>query len=363
MPSWQSACGADAGPARRRCRLCSSAMSRGRRLHRGAGRCAAGDADAMAVHASVRAGRPSGTIRNSEFLGAGGISEVYRARDTRLGRTVALKLVTDPQDRQAGSRLFIEAQHASILNHPNICGVHEAEDVDGLPFIVLELVEGPTLRDVLKGGVPRLPKRRPMGTRDRGGPRSRAPPRRHPPRSEERQRRPLTGRWRQGPRLWLVAPSSHRGRVPQSPAAILTDASVAGTLTHIAPEVLRGEPLDPRVDLWALGVMLYEMASGVLPFKRTTAFETAEAILNSIPEALPATVPVDLRRIIERCLAKDPDARFATAAELRDALHAVPSVAVSHRAVASARAWAAAVAALLVVAVAGALYLQRRWPP
>ena len=107
-------------------------------------------ADAIAFTPRFAAGTHLGRYEIQEFLGAGGISEVYRARDTRLGRIVALKLVTDPQDRQAGSRLLIEAQHASILNHPNICGVYEAEDGDGLPFMVLELVEGPTLRDVLR---------------------------------------------------------------------------------------------------------------------------------------------------------------------------------------------------------------------
>ena len=107
--------------------------------------------------------------------------------------------------------------------------------------------------------------------------------------------------------------------------------------------------------------MLYEMTSGVLPFKRTTSFETADAILNSIPDALPAAVPVDLRRIIERCLAKDPDARFATAAELRDALDAVHVSSNQAPAHCGVRAWGTAVAALLVVAVAGALY-SAQWP-
>ena len=102
------------------------------------------------------------------------------------------------------------------------------------------------------------------------------------------------------------------------------------------------------------------MTSGVLPFKRTTAFETAEAILNSIPDALPATVPVELRRIIERCLAKDPDARFATAAELRDALDAVHVSRGQTPRTAGVRAWRTAVAALLVAAVAGALYSAQR---
>src|SRR5262245_2069025 len=154
-----------------------------------------------------------------------------------------------------------------------------------------------------------------------------------------------------------IAEAHHRGNAP---ADILTSASVAGTLTHIAPEVLRGEPLDPRADLWALGVMLYEMTAGVLPFKRPTPFATADAILNSVPEPLPTTVPAALRRVIDRCLAKDPASRYATAAELRDALNGIPFDARSTSRRASIRAAIAGLAAVSVFALAGALYHNRQ---
>jgi TolB-like protein/Tfp pilus assembly protein PilF len=259
-----------------------------------------------------------------EFLGAGGISEVYRARDSRLGRTVALKFVTDPDDKEAGSRLLVEAQHASILNHPNICGVHEAEHDAAPPFIVLELVEGPTLADVLKERRPAIHEVVQWGTHI-------AAALDHAHRHGVIHRDLKTANVALSPHATIKVLDFGLSRqlaetdgAAQSPTAILTNASVAGTLTHIAPEVLKGAPLDHRVDLWAFGVMLYQLTSGTLPFKRASAFDTATAILEDTPDPLPATVPAALRRMIERCLAKDPALRFATAAELREALAAVP---------------------------------------
>jgi TolB-like protein/Tfp pilus assembly protein PilF len=268
-------------------------------------------------------GAAVGRFEILEFLGAGGISEVYRARDSRLGRTVALKFVTDPEDQEAGSRLLVEAQHASILNHPNICGVHEAEHDAALPFIVLELVEGPTLADVLKERRPSIREVLQWGKHIAAA-------------LDHAHRHGVIHRDLKTANVALSLDATVKvldfglsrqlmdtDGSAQSPTAILTNASVAGTLTHIAPEVLKGAPLDHRVDLWAFGVMLYQLTSGELPFKRASAFDTANAILEDTPDPLPATVPVGLRRLIERCLAKDPNLRFTTAAELREALDAV----------------------------------------
>jgi TolB-like protein len=271
----------------------------------------------------LASGMALGRYEVLEFLGAGGISEVYRARDTRLGRTVAVKVFADPDDRDAGARLLVEAQHASILNHPNICGVHEADDGNGLPFIVLEFVEGPTLHDILKQRRPSLSEVVHWGREVAAA-------------LDHAHRRGVIHRDLKSANVALspdgrlkvldfglsrrVLDADHASH---SPTEILNSASVAGTLTHIAPEVLRGQPLDQRVDLWAFGVMLYEIASGQLPFKRATTFETAHAILEAEPEALPSSVPAGVRHIIERCLAKDPDSRFTTAAELRAALAAL----------------------------------------
>ena len=316
---------------------------------------ASGRAFAPRLQPGARVGR----FEVLEFLGAGGISEVYRARDTRLGRSVALKLVTDPEDSDAGSRLLVEAQHASILNHPNICGVHEAEHDAALPFIVLELVEGPTLADVVK-------QRRPSIQEVVGWGKDIAAALDHAHRRGVIHRDLKTANVAVSPDGTIKVLDfglSRRltgldGPAP-SPAAILTSASVAGTLTHIAPEVLRGAPVDHRVDLWAFGVMLYQLTSGELPFKSASAFDTANAILEATPDPLPPTVPADLRRLIERCLAKDPALRFSTAAELRKVLDAVPVEHVRPR----RRSGGAAIGVLVAAAIALSVWFGWRQAP
>ena len=289
-----------------------------------------------------------------EFVGAGGISEVYRARDSRLGRTVALKFVADPEDREAGARLLIEAQHASILNHPNICRVHEAESDHLLPFIVLEFVEGPTLAHVLGQRQPT------MGEVIQWG-REIAAALDHAHRHGVIHRDLKAANVALSPDATIKVLDFGLSRrltdtdgATQSPTAILTNASVAGTLTHIAPEVLRGAPVDHRTDLWALGVMLYQLTSGKLPFQRLTAQQTAEAILNAEPEPLPANVPRALRTAIERCLSKRPASRFASAAELRTALGArsLGHPGARRRTVSRTRAISAVAAAVIAVLVA-----------
>ncbi len=286
-----------------------------------------------------------------EFLGAGGIGEVYRARDTRLDRNVALKLASDPDDRRAGRRLLQEAQHASRLSHPNICGVHEVEDVGGLPFIVLEFVAGETLRDVVKRSAPS-----PRDIATWGGLIAAA--------LDHAHLRGIIHRDLKASNVVLtpdrqvkvldfglsrrVGPDSAAG----SPASILSDASVAGTLTHIAPEVLRGQPVDAGVDLWALGVMLYEMACGVVPFRGATPFETASAILHDTPRPLPSSTPPVLRHVIDRCLAKDPGERYQSAAELGNALERARAEASSPRAGWRLPARLAAAGALVVTLAA-----------
>ena len=268
------------------------------------------------------AGTVLGRYEILEFLGAGGVSEVYRAHDSRLGRSVALKLVTNPGDEAAGPRLLAEAQHASILNHPNICAVYEAEHDAALPFIVLELVEGQTLAGILQARRPSIAEVVEWGKAIAGA-------------LDHAHRRGVIHRDLKSSNVALSRDGSVKvldfglsrrvvgGSQGESPAAILENASVAGTLTHIAPEVLRGEPVDQRVDLWALGVLLYEMTAGALPFKQGSPLATATAILDSSPAPLPATVPIELRQVIDRCLAKDPSRRFDTAAQIRSALDLV----------------------------------------
>jgi TolB-like protein/tetratricopeptide (TPR) repeat protein len=283
-----------------------------------------GDTSQSPFRPRLAPGDSLGRYEILQFLGAGGIGEVYRARDGRLGRHVAVKLVTDPADSDAGQRLLAEARHASILNHPNICGVYEVDEVGGLPFMVLELVEGPTLHAVIKD-------RRPATSQIVHWAKAIATALDHA------HQRGIIHRDLKSANVAVSSEGTVKvldfglSRVLRSSAgslelseAVPQDASVAGTLSHIAPEVLRGDPIDQRIDVWAFGVLLYEATSGVLPFNRDTSFGTADAILHEVPEPLPSTVPPELRRLIERCLVKDPSSRIATAAELRQALEAVP---------------------------------------
>jgi eukaryotic-like serine/threonine-protein kinase len=360
-------------------------------------------------------GNRLGRYEITAFLGAGAVSEVYRARDTRLGRTVAVKLLTDTSAPDAGAWLLREAQHASTLNHPHVCTVHEVEEVDGLPFIVLEHIEGTTLHALVRTGTPVAgmivrwgaqiadaldhAHRRGVIHRDLKGSNVVVTPagdikvldfglaRRLSAHAagdgdgdtevlhKGSTQRVLHGsftRWfsaivlpQERPSRTVVGTTAENRRGERSSGttvSVLTDASVAGTLTHIAPEVFEGGPIDARVDIWALGVMLYEMACGQLPFKGETPFSTANAILEAEPAPLPASVPVPLQRVIARCLSKDPGARYQTALDVRTALAAVD---VGRRTpwtrTGRARAWALA-AGVLIAAVAASAVLLRGWP-
>lgn len=288
------------------------------------------------------------------FLGAGAASEVYRARDTRLGRTVALKLQTDADAPDAAAWLLREAQHASTLNHPHICTVHEVEEVDGRPFIVLEHIEGTTLHAIIDAERPSTESIVRWGTQIASA-------------LDHAHRRGIVHRDLKATNV-VVMPAgdikvldfglarrlnpSAAGATPA--AAVLADASIAGTLTHVPPEAFRSGSIDARMDIWALGVMLYQMASGRLPFSGETSFATANAILDDEPAPLPADRPLALQQVVSRCLSKDPAARYQSAAELRSALATVEAGSTRRR---RARRWLVAAAAL-IGAIAGPAYLM-----
>jgi TolB-like protein/tetratricopeptide (TPR) repeat protein len=319
-----------------------------------------------------------------EFLGAGAVSEVYRARDTRLGRTVALKLLTDTSVPEASVWLLREAQHASTLNHPHVCTVHEVDEAGGRPYIVLEYIEGTTLYARLGDGA------LPSETIVRWGTQiADALDHAHTRGIVHRDlkasnvvittggdikvldfglARRITGNTDvlpQEPSSRTLVGTTAKNPCEDPPSrtafSVLTDASVAGTLTHIAPEVFRGGPIDARIDIWALGVMLYEMAAGRLPFKGGNPFSTATAILEADPPPLPANVPESLRLIVMRCLSKDPAARYQSAADVRAALSSIRfDGSAPWTRLGRASAWLIA-AGGLAVAVSSAAYLTG-WP-
>ncbi len=272
-------------------------------------------------------------------LGTGGMGVVYRARDERLGRDVALKVLPAAQaaDEVARARMLREAQTASALNHPHICHIYEIGEAEGHSFIAMELVEGrPLSASIPAGGMP-------IDVVVRYGEQMADA-------LDHAHARSVLHRDIKSANV-VVTPEGRvkildfglAKRVSEdianeatlSQVSPLTQAgSIAGTLSYLAPEVLSGHPAEARSDLWALGVVLYEMASGALPFQGRSSFEVSAAILRESPKPLPARVPPGLRSVVQRCLAKEPSQRYQRASEVRAALEAIGSGATQPVAVA-----------------------------
>src|SRR5215207_1095364 len=265
-----------------------------------------------------------GAYEVTAFLSAGGMGEVYRARHTVLGRQVAIKTVSArAAEPTANRRLVREAQHAAILNHPNICTIFEVGDAEGTPFIVMQLVAGRSLRDRLHEGVPPLEAALRIGSEVADA-------------LEHAHRHAIVHRDLKSSNVVVddagkavVLDFGLAKRIPQvasdssrDPTLTATGA-LAGTLSHMAPEVLVGSHADTRSDVWALGVLLYELVAGDLPFTGRTPFETSSAILGEPPRRMGKRVPLALRLVIVRCLAKNPNARYQHAADVRNALDAI----------------------------------------
>jgi Tol biopolymer transport system component len=309
-------------------------------------------------------------------LGAGGMGEVYRARDSRLGRDVALKLLPEElsSDKERLKRFEKEARSASSLNHPNIVTVYEIGQADSVSYIAMELVEGKTLRERLVDGP--LPIRRllQLATQIADG-----LARAHDAGIVHRDLKPenvmVTRDWLvkildfglaklTGP----VSGEEDDSRLPTMTGT--TPGVVLGTVGYMSPEQASGSPLDFRSDQFAFGSVLYEMATGKRAFQAKTAVETLSAILRAEPEPVASVnpeAPVPLRWLVERCLAKEPDERYASTrdlardlAMLRDRLPEASSptatVAPAHR----VRLVAAAASAAMLVALAGVFLLGKR---
>jgi eukaryotic-like serine/threonine-protein kinase len=301
-----------------------------------------------------------GHYRVQGRLGAGGMGVVYSAYDTVLEREVAIKVMVDrgPVNRTARDLLLREARAASSLNHPNICTIHEVGDSDGEAYIVMEQVEGQPLSSLCgtNGLSPDLVVRYGVQIAD-------ALAHAHEHGVIHRDLKSTNV---------MVTPEGRVKVLDFGLAARLRDSEfqeatssklpltesrmVVGTLPYLAPELLRGEPAEPRTDTWALGVLLYEMASGTHPFRGRTAFELSSAILREPPTPLPVSVPSSLGTVILRCLEKSPGDRHQRASEVHSALDAVrgfqPDL-VPRPAVKRFRAspWLLLVAPLLIVAL------------
>src|SRR5258705_5535620 len=256
-------------------------------------------------------------------IGAGGMGSVYRPRGTRVGRTGPIKLVKAlAADPRARGRLVREAQHASALNLPNICTIYEIGDANGHPFIVMEHVDGRPLNDVIREGG--LPVERVVGF---GIQIADAVTHAHDHGIIHRDLKPSNVVVTPEGRVkildfGLARQTWHEGAEHANTIQLTQAGVIAGTIAYMAPEVLQGKPADVRSDIWALGVMLYELTAGRCPFAGTTEFELSAQILRAPPPPLPAHTSAGLSAIIQRCLVKDPEQRYQRAADVRAALEA-----------------------------------------
>jgi non-specific serine/threonine protein kinase len=268
-------------------------------------------------------------FRIVEKIGAGGMGEVYRAHDEQLDRDVAIKVLPAGSfhDPTARSRLLREARTASKLNHPHICTIHEVGEADGQAYIAMELVEGQTLSARLAEGAlpPEQVLRYGLQLADAVG---HAHERGVIHRDLKSANVIVTPEGRAKVLDFGLAKRLNKEELAEATTMsqdLSQPGTIVGTPAYMPPEQLRGEPADARSDVWALGVMLYEMVARQRPFQGNTGFELGSAILNQAPAPLPPNVPLELRSVIERCLEKEPGRRYQRAGEVRAVLEAVES--------------------------------------
>jgi serine/threonine protein kinase len=271
-------------------------------------------------------GREVGPYAILAPLGAGAMGTVYRAHDQRLGRDVALKVLVEdrPDDGERRTRLAREARAAASLNHPGICTIHDVGEAGGQPFIVMELVDGQPLSARVAG--------RPLSTDDVvrfGVQLADALAHVHDRGLVHRDVKSANIMITPDGRAKLVDFGLARPAVvpcldgtTEAASSRTRPGSTAGTVPYMAPEQLRGQLADARTDVWALGVVLYEMATGQRPFQGRTAFELSAAIFHDAP-VVPSRVPAGLRRVIVRCLEKEPARRYQQASEVRASLEMI----------------------------------------
>jgi Tol biopolymer transport system component len=263
-------------------------------------------------------------------LGAGGMGEVYKARDTRLGREVAIKVLPEflASDRDRLSRFEGEARSASALNHPNIVTIYDIGRMDTVSYMSMELVQGRMLRELLAEGP--LPLRRLLAI---AGQIADGLARAHEAGIVHRDLKPENVMVTRDGHVKILdfglakLVPQQGSDVSELPTAIepTRPGVVLGTVGYMSPEQASGKPLDFRSDQFSLGSIVYEMAAGKRAFSRGTAAETLAAVIRDEPEPLQSfapQIPIALRWVIERCLAKDPHERYASTRDLaRDLAH------------------------------------------
>ncbi len=311
-------------------------------------------------------------------LGAGGMGEVYRARDTRLDRTVAIKILPEQMSSDPGRRARFEREARTIsgLSHPNICALFDLGDQDGIHYVVLEYLEGTTLANrIAKGPLP-VSEVLKIGSEIASA-------------LEAAHRHGIVHRDLKPANVMLTKtgaklldfglakpsaalPSRASDDAPTRSKSLTEEGVIVGTVQYMAPEQLEGKDTDGRTDIFALGALLYEMCTGRSAFSGASRASMIAAIMNSQPapiSELQPLVPLALDRVIQTCLAKDPDERWQTAHDVRLQLEwirdagsqaGVPRVIGQRRITRERIAWATAAFLLLAVA---AMFVMRSVQP
>jgi TolB-like protein/cytochrome c-type biogenesis protein CcmH/NrfG/predicted Ser/Thr protein kinase len=285
---------------------------------------------------SLEPGDLLGPYRIQALLGTGGMGEVYRARDTRLGRDAALKVIAprllgDPSLRR---RFELEARAASVLNHPAIVTIYDVGEADGVSWIAMEWVEGRTLRQTLSGGPLALAQALSIAREIAEGLAAA-----HAKGIVHRDLKPENIMLRTDGRAKILdfglarqtvvdamGASASNVETPAALAGATVEGAILGTVGYMSPEQAAGRPVDFRADQFSFGLIVYEMLAGRRAFERASMAETLTAIIREDPVPLSSVrggIPESLQRVIARCLAKLPEFRFGSTRELAAALESV----------------------------------------
>src|SRR5689334_1196658 len=259
-------------------------------------------------------------------LGAGGMGEVYRSRDGRLHRDVALKVIPHESSRDSDRirRFEQEARAAGTLSHPNVCAVYDLGSHEGSPFVVMELLEGETLREILQGGA--VPLRKAL---DYAAQAAEGLAAAHAKGIVHRDLKPENIFVTKDGRVKvldfglakLMAAEAPAMADMTAPGTLTSPGAILGTTAYLSPEQIRGEPADARADVFSLGIVLFEMLCGRRPFDGRTSADMMSAILNHdapVLGTLRPDAPPQLSWLVRRCLAKDPDRRVQTTIDVRN---------------------------------------------
>jgi eukaryotic-like serine/threonine-protein kinase len=324
---------------------------------------------------ALASGTKIGPYEIQSLLGAGGMGEVYRARDTRLGRDVAIKILPQALAKDADRlrRFEQEARTIAALSHPNILGIHDIGMHDDAPFLVSEFLEGQTLREKLESGD--LPLRRAIeyalsianglaAAHEKGIVHRDLKPENVFVTRDDRVKVLDFGLAK------LVRPEERQPTAVTLTSPTTLPGMVMGTVGYMSPEQVKGEPSDARGDIFSFGAVLYEMLTRKRAFKRETSAETMTAILREEPPELHDTGwpgPLPLQRIVVRCLEKNIERRFQSASDLAFAIESLSGTSAirSVDLPKERRTWLpwTAALALLVFAIGVWLVARRDDPP